>query len=119
MHVDGNDAIASYQALQQAMEYVRTERRPLVLEAAVSRLHGHSSSSGANRVTDETDCLAEFEAKLIAAELLTRQEADALYSDVTQRLADEARRVVKEEPKPEPSTIHDHVYADSNVVAES
>ncbi len=34
------------------MRYVRTERRPFLLEAHVSRLNGHSSSSGANRVDD-------------------------------------------------------------------
>lgn len=119
MEVDGNDAIASYQALQEAMAYVRTERRPLVLEAAMSRLHGHSSSSGANRVTEEVDCLAQLEAKLIDAGLTTRREADAMYERVTQFLADEARRVVKEEPKPAAASIYDHVFANPNVASEN
>ena len=45
--VDGNDPIASWHAVRRAMEYVRRERRPYLLEANVSRLFGHSSSSGA------------------------------------------------------------------------
>ena len=33
------------------MHYCRTERRPYMLEALVSRLYGHSSSSGARAAT--------------------------------------------------------------------
>src|SRR5262245_19527583 len=38
--VDGNDVEASWFALKKAMEYVRTERKPYLLEAMVSRLYG-------------------------------------------------------------------------------
>jgi 2-oxoisovalerate dehydrogenase E1 component alpha subunit len=31
------------------------------MEAMVSRLYGHSSSSGANYVQEEADCLTTFE----------------------------------------------------------
>ena len=37
------------------------ERRPYMLEAMVSRLYGHSSSSGALRVKGEPDCIELFE----------------------------------------------------------
>ncbi len=46
--VDGNDPIASWHALDRAMTYCRRERKPFLLEALVSRLYGHSSSSGAH-----------------------------------------------------------------------
>ena len=49
-------------------------RKPLVLEAYVSRLYGHSSSSGSNYVEAEVDCVTELEAKLVARGL--RSEAD-------------------------------------------
>ncbi|HLJ97489.1 MAG TPA: thiamine pyrophosphate-dependent enzyme, partial [Gemmataceae bacterium] len=42
--VNGNDPIASWHALQRAMDYCRRERRPYMLEACVARLYGHSSS---------------------------------------------------------------------------
>ena len=45
--VDGNDPVASWHAIRRAMAYCRRERRPFMLEAMVSRLYGHSSSSGA------------------------------------------------------------------------
>ena len=44
--IDGNDPEVAYHGLKAAMDYVRSERKPFVLEAAVSRLYGHSSSSG-------------------------------------------------------------------------
>src|SRR6478609_4969794 len=59
--IDGNDPEQSYAALEKAIHYVRTERKPYLLEAMVSRLRGHSSASGANAVKDEVDCLEVFE----------------------------------------------------------
>ncbi len=70
--VDGNDPEASVAALKKAIDYVRTERKPYLLEAMVSRLYGHSSASGANLVKDEVDCLTSFEQKLEERKLLTR-----------------------------------------------
>ena len=113
--VDGNDPVASYKVLEEAMAYVRRERRPLLLEAAVSRLHGHSSSSGANRVTDEPDCVAVFEKRLERAGLLSRTDADEMRARITDELK-QATAAVLEEPKPAPSTIHDFTFADRNIV---
>ncbi len=55
--VEGLSVDASYAALEEAFRYVRTERRPFFLEANVSRLYGHSSSSGANRDPEAEDPL--------------------------------------------------------------
>jgi 2-oxoisovalerate dehydrogenase E1 component alpha subunit len=115
--VDGNDPIASYKVLEEAMAYVRRERRPMVLEAAVSRLHGHSSSSGANRTHDEPDCVALFEKRLERAGLLSRADADAMRARITTELK-EATHAVLSEPKPSPSAIHDFTFADRNIVGE-
>ena len=43
--VDGNDPIACYLTLKEKMDYVRKKRRPVLIEALVSRLYGHSSAS--------------------------------------------------------------------------
>lgn len=69
----------AYFGLKEAMDYVRTERKPFLLEAMVSRLYGHSSSSGANLVTEEVDCLAKFEARLEDRGIMTRGEMEALH----------------------------------------
>lgn len=113
--VDGNDPAASYAAIQQALDYVRTERKPYLLEAMVSRLRGHSSASGANLVKDEIDCLDRFERKLEERQLLTRARMDQLRESYTQELLEASMRV-RDEPQPTPSSAWDHVFADRNHV---
>jgi 2-oxoisovalerate dehydrogenase E1 component alpha subunit len=113
--IDGNDPAASYHALKQALDYVRTERRPYLLEAMVSRLRGHSSASGANPVKGELDCLERFEQELEARKLLTRAEMDRRREAYTQELLDASRRV-RDEPQPDPSDIWTHIFADKNLV---
>lgn len=110
--VDGNDPEASYLALKRAMDYVRQERRPYLLEAQVSRLNGHSSASGANFVKDEADCLANFEAKLIERSLLSREQADQLRVKYTEELL-AAHKIVREEPQPSGESIWEHIFAPS------
>jgi 2-oxoisovalerate dehydrogenase E1 component alpha subunit len=108
--IDGNDPETSWHALKKAMDYVRTERKPYLLEAMVSRLNGHSSASGANFVKDESDCLALWEKKLEERKLRTRTEMDDMRAKMTQQLLEAAKRV-REEPQPSPDSIWDHVFA--------
>ncbi len=107
--IDGNDPETAWAALEKAMSYVRTERKPYLLEAMVSRLYGHSSASGANFVKDEQDCLMRFEKKLEERGLLTRARADEMRAKYTQELLDAYKRV-REEPQPRPESIHDYVF---------
>jgi 2-oxoisovalerate dehydrogenase E1 component alpha subunit len=115
--IDGNDPEVAYRELAAAMEYVRTERRPFLLEAMVSRLYGHSSASGANPVIDEADCLKGFEKKLEERKLLTRQQMDELRQKYAQELQ-EAHRRVRQEPQPKGDTIHQNVFVDRDKVRE-
>ncbi len=114
--VDGNDPEASYAALEKAIHYVRTEKKPYLLEAMVSRLRGHSSASGANLVTNEVDCLDRWERTLEDRKLITRAQIDSKRAEITQELLDASKRV-RLEPAPTPESIHDFVFADKNYVA--
>lgn len=118
MEIDGNDATAAYQGIAEAMAYVRSERRPLVLEARVSRLYGHSSSSGANFVSDEVDCVAMLNQQLHDRGLRSLEEAEAMRQRVYDHLLERMHEVLKE-PRPKPEEIHDYVFAERNLVAES
>ena len=101
--IDGNDPEASYAALKKAMDYVRTERKPYLLEAMVSRLHGHSSASGANFVKDEVDCLARFEQQARGAEAAARARADGRDARQVHAGARSRRaKRVRDEPQPKP-----------------
>src|SRR5438445_8102614 len=80
--VDGNDPVASWFAVQRAMHHCRTKRGPFMLEALVSRLHGHSSSSGAARITTEADCIALFEKRMIEAGVIDAAEIERVRQEV-------------------------------------
>lgn len=114
--IDGNDVESAWRGLKAAMDYVRRERRPFLLEAKVSRLYGHSSSSGSNFVESEIDCIAALEEKLERMGLRTKAEADAMRKAKFDELAEAAKRVC-EEPFPPPESIWQYVFADRNVVA--
>lgn len=109
MLINGNDVEESWFAIQEAMEYIRRERKPVLMEARVSRMYGHSSASGANRAESEFDPLAVFEEKLEAQGVMTRAQMDEIRERYTSQMLEMTQKV-KEEPMPDPSTIYDHTY---------
>lgn len=111
--VDGNDPIASWFALQRAMNHCRKERKPYLLEARVSRLYGHSSSSGAPRSND-ADCIAQFEARLMAAKALDTSTAERVRAEAKEE-AELAVAKAMQEPRPRPTDVEKHTYAPSKV----
>lgn len=115
--IDGNDPVNAYVELAEAIDYVRTERKPMVLEAMVSRLYGHSSSSGSNYTDEEPDCLKLFEKKLAERGLRSLEDSAAMRERLFAELQD-ASRDLKNEPSPAPEDIWKNVFADRNVVAE-
>lgn len=112
--VDGNDVIATWLAIDRAMRHCRRERKPYLLEAMVSRLHGHSSSSGAMRNWAETDALALFEQRLIDQGAIDADGVAELKSDAKKE-ADEAVVAIMKEPRPTPDDVNTHTYAPSSV----
>jgi 2-oxoisovalerate dehydrogenase E1 component alpha subunit len=112
--VDGNDPIASWHALERAMAYCRRERKPFMLEALVSRLYGHSSSSGALRVKNEVDCIALFEKKLLDAGLVDKENIERIHEDA-QTETEGALEQAQAEPRPTAEDVQKYTYADSPV----
>ena len=112
--VDGNDPVAAWHAIDRAMRYVRAEQRPYLLEANVSRLHGHSSSSGAQRQFADPDCVALFEQRLIDAQALDADTVRQLKRNA-QAEADAAVQVAVGEPKPTQADVKTGTYAPSAV----
>jgi 2-oxoisovalerate dehydrogenase E1 component alpha subunit len=114
--VDGNDPVASWHAIERAMEHCRTTRRPYLLEAMVSRLYGHSSSSGALRVKNEPDCIVLFEEKLVKAGFLDEAAIEQIHEEA-QAEAEAALEQALREPKPTPADVERFTYAPSPVDA--
>jgi 2-oxoisovalerate dehydrogenase E1 component alpha subunit len=114
--VDGNDPIVSWFALQRAMDYCRHERRPFLLEAMVSRLYGHSSSSGALRVKGEPDCIERFERQLLEAGILNQRGVDRAHAEARDE-TEAALEQALSEPRPTPEDVNRFTYAPSSVDA--
>ncbi len=114
--VDGNDPVASWHAVRRAMAYCRRERRPYMLEAVVSRLHGHSSSSGAGLVRDEPDALLLFEQKLIDAGVLDSSASEQIHEEAYAE-AEAALEQAMAEAQPTADDVHTDTYAPSTVDA--
>lgn len=109
--INGNDVEESYFKLKECIDYVRNERKPVLLEARVSRLYGHSSATGCNLVTEEEDCLVTFEKKLEAAGVMSRKKMDQIRENYVAEMLELSQKV-KQEPMPDPSTIYDYTYSD-------
>ncbi|HZV07625.1 MAG TPA: thiamine pyrophosphate-dependent dehydrogenase E1 component subunit alpha [Gemmataceae bacterium] len=112
--VDGNDVLASWHAVRRGMDYCRRERRPYMIEAMVSRLYGHSSSSGAQRVRNEADPIELFEHKLTEAGLLDAVAIEHTHEEALAEVEAAVEQVLSE-PMPEPSDVEKYTYAPSTV----
>lgn len=114
--VDGNDPIASWHALARALNHCRQTRKPYMLEARVSRLYGHSSSSGALRVKGEPCCIDQFERKLLAAGVLDPVVLEQIHDEARAEV-EEAVAQVMAEPAPTAEDVEKFTYAPSEVDA--
>ncbi len=107
--INGNDPEEAYIKLKELFEYVRKERKPVLLEANVSRLYGHSSASGANYVTNEDDPVKAFEARLEKEGLLTRKQIEKIWEQYSEEFLKIAQ-AVRKEPQPAPESRWDNVF---------
>ena len=80
----------SYLTLKREMDWIRKNRKPVLLEAFVSRLYGHSSASGANYVKEEC-CIKKMEKQLKSEKLLTEND----MTDTWKKYREEAKKAQK------------------------
>ncbi len=107
--INGNDPIEVFLQLKDLMNYIRTKRKPVLVEAMVSRLYGHSSASGANLIPED-DCVKIFENKLLSNGAVKEAEVKELWARFEAE-ARQAQEQVREEPAPSADSVWDHVYA--------
>jgi 2-oxoisovalerate dehydrogenase E1 component alpha subunit len=110
--IDGNDPVECYLKLKENMEYIRETGKPAFIEARVSRLYGHSSATGANLISQESDCLKNFEKQLLQQGLLRESEIKNIYSRYEEE-GFQAQQQVRSEALPEAQSIWDHIFVNS------
>lgn len=110
--INGNDPVEAYLALKEEMDYIRKTGKPSFVEAHVSRLYGHSSADGANAKPHLFDPVKEFEARLLAAGILTEAKAKEIWEGYElEGVA--AQEQARHEPAPTSESVWDHIFVNN------
>lgn len=111
LRCDGMDVGDTYEVLSEAIEKVRSDRTPVLVEAVTYRFAGHSMADpeeyrekdDVKEWKDKHDPIANFAAKLEDVDL------DGLDEEATKTI-DAAVEFAEESDFPAPESIYDHVY---------
>lgn len=116
-HVDGNDPIAVYRAVAEAVERGRAGRGPTLIEARTVRLDGHLThdpqkyrSDGEMADAFEQDPIPRFRARLEAEGVVSEGEFEEMAADVEDEVA-EAVEFARESTFPEPDEAYEDLWA--------
>jgi pyruvate dehydrogenase E1 component alpha subunit len=115
--VDGNDVLAVYDAVLQAVQRARAGEGPSLVENLTYRWRGHSKSDRNLYRTQEEinewqqrDPITRFAGALVQANLLTGDEVEAVSQEAQDHIR-EATNLALEMPEPSPDHLEDEVYA--------
>ena len=119
--VDGMDAIAVHEATRQALGPIRAGEGPSFLEAKTYRYYNHHGiqTLGMKYRSDdeveewkERDAIVALEQVMLAEEIVTRAEIDAVQAAVLDEVG-AAIEFAEASPLPEPDQLLDNVYTEA------
>jgi 2-oxoisovalerate dehydrogenase E1 component len=116
--IDGRDYFEARRLGAAAIARVRAGEGPALLHAKVTRPYSHSAADTQSKyrttaeLADEVehDPIALLESALVEGGVLSPDEAAALREEARQHVADAAKAALGA-PRPDPSTVGDHVLA--------
>ena len=119
--VDGQDVIAMYEAVTEAVARARAGDGPSLIEGRTYRYYEHSL--GLNRIVrapyrddeemehwKQRDPIKIHKERLLSQDIATQDEIDQLEQEVMQQI-DEAVEFARQSPFPEPSALFEDMYA--------
>lgn len=117
--VDGNDPLAVYEAVSQAVEYAREGNGPSIVECMTWRMRGHYEGDPAayrpKEVTEEwgkKDPIDNFRAYLLKEGV---EESEIVsIEDAMEKEIDDAVQFAWDSPLPDPSEVTTDVYSSDN-----
>ncbi|SCB13374.1 transketolase C-terminal domain-containing protein [Rhizobium multihospitium] len=117
---DGCDPAEAAQLVQDAVSFVRDERKPALLRLTVPRLEGHSFQDTQTYKSEETvrrewerDPLPRLKGFLVPA-VMTTQEWDACEGEAHET-AESALAAAEDRPVADPSSVTRHVFFDGDM----
>src|SRR3954447_13886506 len=110
MRCDGMDVGDTYEVMKEAIEKVRSERTPILVEAVTYRFRGHSMADPEEyRTKEQVEEWRKRDPITTFADKLDDVDLDALDEEATQRI-EEAVKFADESDFPPPESLYDHVY---------
>lgn len=124
-HVDGLDPVKSAMAAGEAIEFIRTERKPALLHGSVMRYGGHSCEDDETLYRTEAeleakrsrDPLIDFPELLLDQGIIEPDQLEALQAEIDAEIT-EARDYFEDQYQsktvkhPEPGSALRHLYSD-------
>ena len=118
--VDGQDAIAVWEAAVIAVERARRGDGPSLIECMTYRYYGHHQGDDTHRYRSveeeqaarERDCIRRFREQMLDQNLLTAAELDAIESSNRKKI-DDAVAFAESSPLPQPADLFTDVYVPS------
>jgi len=116
--VDGNDILAVYDVMQQAIERARAGQGPTLVEALTYRIGSHTTADDATRYRDAAeveswrakDPIARFQRFLVQRDVLTPEQDQQLIASVEAEM-NAAVSEAEAMPPPAPDEFFDHMAA--------
>ncbi|WP_312818051.1 alpha-ketoacid dehydrogenase subunit alpha/beta [Kaistella carnis] len=124
MKVDGTDFEASFQAMKKAVDFVRTERKPMLVCASTVLIGHHTSGVRREFYRDEDDLVkhrAKDPGNILRKRLLEEGTDEDLLKQIEKKARLEVeqafqRAIAAEDPKPQ--SVEDHVFAPTSITEE-
>jgi pyruvate dehydrogenase E1 component alpha subunit len=116
--IDGNDPAMVFCAVRDAVEAARRGEGPALIEALTYRIEAHTNADDATRYRSQDevaywlarDPIDRLERHLSARGLLDAAGRKAI-ADEAEAFAESVRERMNEDPKLDPASLFDHVYA--------
>jgi pyruvate dehydrogenase E1 component alpha subunit len=116
LRCDGMDVVATYEVMREAINRVRDDHRPLLVEAVTYRFRGHSMADPEEYRTKEQvaewrrrDPIPGFADRLVRGGLLEAGGLEEIDRAVVKRI-DDAVAFADSSAFPPPESLYDHVY---------
>ncbi|HXD54748.1 MAG TPA: pyruvate dehydrogenase (acetyl-transferring) E1 component subunit alpha [Solirubrobacteraceae bacterium] len=116
MRCDGMDVLDTYAVVSAAVEQVRAERRPVLIEAITYRFRGHSMADPESYRSKEEvaawrkrDPIPSFGGALVEAGVIEEAELAEIDATAVARV-DAAVEFADASPFPEPGALYDDIY---------
>jgi len=120
--VDGTNFFASYEAVKEAVDYIKSGSGPALIEADTVRLHSHSSSDDHKKYRSEdelkedqrNDPIFRFGHDVLVAGIFDEAELEAIRNEVDATINNAVDEAAAEK-NPDPSTAERHVFDESGL----